>query len=255
MENKNPFFTIITACFNSEKTIKNTVESVLNQIFTNFEYILIDGKSTDKTVEIIKSFEVQFQEKGISYKWISEKDTGIYNAFNKGIKLSSGKWISFLGSDDEYLKESIEVYQKEILKNTLEVDFVYSNIKMNDKIIHSKKWIWRKFKRKMNIVHVGGFHRKEYFNKYGFFDETFEIAGDYELLLRAKNQLKTHQVNKVTVLMGGDGISNNQVKKVYKETTKAKIKTANVNVLLAEFDCFIWMLKLSIKNKKNALVR
>ena len=95
MKTETPFFSIITVSYNSEKTIKETIVSVLNQTETNFEYILIDGKSTDKTVEIIKSFENKFKEKEIAYQWISEKDTGIYNAFNKGIKLSKGTWISF----------------------------------------------------------------------------------------------------------------------------------------------------------------
>ena len=249
------FCSIITASYNSEKTIKDTIQSVLNQTFTDFEYIIIDGKSTDKTVEIIKSFENQFKEKGISYRWFSEKDSGIYNAFNKGIKLSSGKWISFLGSDDEYLKNSIEIYKKEIDNLNTNVDFVYSNISLNNKIIASKKWKWNHFKRKMNIAHVGGFHKRNYFKIHGFFDETYKIAGDYELLLRAKSKLKTHQINEVTVVMGDDGISNNQIKKVYKETTKAKIKTANVSMFLAKFDYFFWMLKFKIKTIINALVR
>ena len=104
-----PLVSIITVCFNSEKTIQKTIQSLLNQSVTGFEYILVDGKSKDSTIEIIKSFENKFKEKGISYKWISEKDTGIYNAFNKGINLSKGKWISFLGSDDIYLKTAIEM--------------------------------------------------------------------------------------------------------------------------------------------------
>lgn len=252
---KNPFFTIITACFNSEKTINETIQSVLNQSCTNFEYILIDGKSTDKTIEIIKSFENQFKEKKISYKWISEKDTGIYNAFNKGIKLSEGSWISFLGSDDVYLKNSIEIYNKEISNLKDEVDFVYSNITLNNKIIVSKKWKWNQFRRKMTIAHAGGFHNKNYFEKFGLFNESYKIAGDYELLLRAKQQLKTHQINDVTVIMAEGGISNSQIKNVYLETTRAKNETGEVGHLLTKFDYFIWMQKYRIKKIIYALVR
>lgn len=110
----SPAVSIITVCFNSEKSIKETISSVLNQTKSNFEYIIIDGKSTDKTIEIIQSFENQFKLKGISYQWISEKDTGIYNAFNKGIKLAQGNWISFLGSDDLYMKNALNVYLRHI---------------------------------------------------------------------------------------------------------------------------------------------
>ena len=105
--NKIPFFTVITASFNSEKTIDKTIESLLNQNYTNFEYIIIDGNSKDSTLEIIKSFEQKFKEKNITYKFISEPDKGIYDAWNKGIKLSDGEWISFLGSDDYYTDNTV----------------------------------------------------------------------------------------------------------------------------------------------------
>jgi len=254
MKNKS-FFTIITVCFNSEKTINETIQSVLNQSYTNFEYILVDGKSTDKTVEIIKSFENQFIEKEISYKWISEKDTGIYNAFNKGVEQSKGDWISFLGSDDVYLKNSIEIYNNKISNFKDEVDFVYSNITLNNKKVVSKKWKWKQFRKKMTIVHVGGFHNKNYFKKHGFFNESYKIAGDYELLLRAKQELKTHKVDEVTVIMGDGGISNSQIKNVYLETTRAKIETGKVGSLLSKFDYFIWIQKYRIKKMIYALVR
>lgn len=255
MMSKTPFFTIITVCFNSEKTINETIQSVLNQGYKNFEYILIDGKSTDKTVEIIKSFENQFKEKEISYKWISKKDTGIYNAFNKGIKESNGDWVSFLGSDDVYLKNSIEIYNKEISNLKDEVDFVYSNITINNKTVVSKNWKWKQFRRKMMIAHTGGFHNKNYFERFGFFNESYKIAGDYELLLRAKQQLKPHKIDEVTVIMSDGGISNSQVKNVYLETTRAKIETGKVGFLLSKFDYFIWIQKYRIKKIIYALVR
>ena len=94
------FYSIITVCFNSEKTIKKTIQSVLNQTFKNFEYIIVDGNSTDKTVNIIKSF----QDNRI--KIFSEPDLGIADAMNKGIKKSRGKWIHILNSDDYYFSNN-----------------------------------------------------------------------------------------------------------------------------------------------------
>ena len=254
MENY-PFFTIITVSFNSEKTISDTINSVLNQTETNFEYIIIDGKSTDKTVEIIQSFEDQFKEKEISYQWVSEKDTGIYNAFNKGIKLAKGNWISFLGSDDIYLKGALNCYKNHIESRSSEIDFIHSNIQVENRAMFANSFKWKKFKRKMTIAHVGCFHNKEYFIKYGLFNETYKIAGDYELLLRAKDHLKTYWINELTVIMGNEGISNHQIKKVYFETTKAKIETANSTIFIAKMDYYVWMIKYQIKKLLYALTK
>jgi glycosyltransferase involved in cell wall biosynthesis len=252
---KKSLLTVVTATYNSEKTLTRTIESLLKQTNLNFEYILVDGESTDKTVEIIKSFENQFKEKEISYLWISEKDLGIYDAFNKGIKLSKGDWISFLGSDDYYLEDALNNYFESINKLQENIDFVYSNIKVENKKIISDLWTWEKFRRKMNIPHVGSFHNVKYFKKYGFFNTNYKIAGDYELLLRAKKELKTHKVDKITTIMSDGGISNNQVKKLYLETTKAKIETGKINRFISNFDYVIWILKYKIKTLLNAFTR
>ena len=91
---------IVTVNYNGGKTLKRTIESILNQTHNDIEYIIVDGKSTDNSVDIIKSYEENFNKKGYEYRWISEKDTGIYNAMNKGIKLATGEIIGILNSDD-----------------------------------------------------------------------------------------------------------------------------------------------------------
>ncbi len=96
----SPFFSIITVCLNSEKTIETTIKSVIDQSFTDFEYIIIDGKSSDKTLEIIEKY------KDSRIKIISEKDKGIFDAMNKGVSLSKGKWIHILNSDDYYYSKN-----------------------------------------------------------------------------------------------------------------------------------------------------
>jgi glycosyltransferase involved in cell wall biosynthesis len=252
---EKPLLSIITVCFNSKSTIKDTIESVLNQTETNIEYIIVDGKSTDETIKIVKSFEKQFQEKGISYKWISEEDSGIYMAFNKGIKMSSGKWISFLGSDDIYLNNAIELYKNQIKNLSSKIDFIHSNVKVRNGKTYSTSWNWIKFKRKMTIAHVGGFHNRDYFVKNGLFNEEYKIAGDYELLLRANKKLQTYWLNKTTVIMGDTGISNSQIKKVYLETTRAKIETGKINVIICKIDYAIWMFKYKIKKMLHAIIR
>ena len=105
---KTPLISIITACFNNEKTINDTIESILNQTYISLEYILVDGSSSDSTVNFIESYERKFQEKRIQYKWISEPDNGIYDAWNKGLERATGDWIVFIGGDD-YFKSDITI--------------------------------------------------------------------------------------------------------------------------------------------------
>jgi glycosyltransferase involved in cell wall biosynthesis len=247
---------IITASFNSEKTISKTIESLLNQSCSDFEYIIIDGSSSDNTLSIIKSYENQFKEKGISYRWISENDRGIYDAFNKGIEMAEGNWISFIGSDDYYLEKALENYVK-ILNPVY--DIVYSNVKVVKGLKTVKTingiWSWKSFRRKMTIAHVGAFHNKVYFNKYGFYDLSYKIAGDYELLLRAKENLRTTKLEMITAIMSADGISNNQIEEVYKETTRAKIETGKLNQFQAIFDYNVWTIKYQCKKIVNAIIR
>ena len=100
---KNPLFSIITVVYNGEKYLEKTIESVIKQKFKNFEYIVIDGGSTDNSVKIIEKFE-----KKIDY-WVSEKDRGIYDAFNKGMRVSKGKFIGFINSDDIYKKNALKI--------------------------------------------------------------------------------------------------------------------------------------------------
>jgi glycosyltransferase involved in cell wall biosynthesis len=259
-EQKNILFSIITVCYNSEKTIERTIRSVLNQTSSNFEYIIVDGNSTDKTLEIIELYKEKFTEKAITYNWISEPDRGIYNAFNKGVKLSNGNWVSFLGSDDYYIDDALELYSKTILSLKNNVDFVYSNVNIlnnHDKIINKVNgiWSWTKFKRYMNIAHVGAFHNKEYFNKYGYFNEAYKIAGDYELLLRAKSILKTVKIEQVTVKMADGGVSNKYVNLAFKETLTAKNKTGKVSFLVCLLDYSIAMLKFQTKKIFHAFIR
>ena len=93
---------VVTVCYNADKTISNTIKSVLEQNFSDYEYIIVDGASKDNTLNIVEGFRSGFEDKGISFKVVSEKDNGIYDAMNKGAKLCSGEWILFLNADDSF---------------------------------------------------------------------------------------------------------------------------------------------------------
>lgn len=105
---EKPKISIITVSFNSASTISETIEHVLNQTYDNYEYVIIDGLSTDNTVEIVESYAEKFAEKGVSFKVISEKDNGIYDAMNKGISLTDGELVGIINSDDYYNDDTLE---------------------------------------------------------------------------------------------------------------------------------------------------
>ncbi len=256
-----PKFSIITATFNSELTLVDTIESVLNQEVESLEYILIDGNSSDSTVDIIKSYEQKFIDKGYVYKWISESDTGIYNAWNKGLNLVSSPWVAFLGSDDYYTQGALKKYSEMLSKDGIQnYDFIYSEVDQIDdlkKTVREIKgeWSWKVFIRHMNIAHVGAFHNMCYFEKYGRFEESFKIAGDYELLLRAKENLNVKKINFVSAKMRIGGVSNSFISKVFKETLYAKNKTGGLTLFICQYDYIISLIKYYVKKSIHEIIR
>lgn len=118
-----PLVTIVTVAYNSEKTIEKTIKSVLSQTYPRIEYLIIDGKSSDKTIEIAKSYENRALEKGYLYRIVSEKDEGIYDAMNKGIAMAQGEILGFINSDDWYEKDAVALSVKTMLKKRCDITF------------------------------------------------------------------------------------------------------------------------------------
>lgn len=201
---------IITPSFNSDKTIEETINSVLSQTYKNIEYIIIDGGSKDKTLEIIDKYKDKIA------KIISEPDKGIYDAMNKGIKLATGEIIGILNSDDlyfdEYVIENIVmVFQKNNI-DCLWGDLVYFKYDKN-----KFTRIWRAGEYKLGIFKTGWipphptfFIKKEIYEKYGNFRLDFPVAADYELMFRflEKYKIKGYYLPKFLVKMRVGGNSN-----------------------------------------------
>lgn len=207
--------TVITSSYNSEKTIERTFNSILQQAVRPLEYIVIDGGSTDQTTLIIKKFEPLFLKEGIIFKWLSESDTGIYNAWNKGLRIANGDYIAFLGSDDIYEFNALEKYKLRIEKS--QADFVCAKTRMvkADKLIRTfgEAFNWYSFQREMKILHAGSFINSSYFEKFGQFDESFQIVGDYELLMRKGAKLDVDFIDEFLVEMDAGGVSSALVTK------------------------------------------
>lgn len=208
---------IITVCYNSEKTIERTLNSILNQTYKNIEYIIVDGESQDSTLDKIKKYISEFNKRGIEVKVISEKDSGIYNAMNKGIKKSTGEVIGILNSDDFYYNTTIEKVM-ECFKNpnnkivSGEIEIIDSNERNIKKIKNNKEYRENQRKR-MSVNHPTTFVKKELYLKDGLFDENFKIAGDYEWVSRilVKNEnLKIDFIDETLTKMDNGGISNSK---------------------------------------------
>ena len=204
-----PLISIITVCFNSDRTIKKTIQSVLNQEYNFFEYIIVDGNSSDSTLQIINDFNL---DKRISV--ISETDNGIYDAINKGINKANGEIISILNSDDFYYDHSI--LSKIVAGFSEETDLVYSDICFINKKQKISRYFSSKYFNKyffyfgMMPPHPSIFVRRKLYENYGLYKTTYRIAADFEFFLRvflfSDNNPK--YLPMLSVIMNEGGASN-----------------------------------------------
>lgn len=179
---------LITATYNSEKSLRDTFNSVLLQDYENIEYIVIDGSSQDSTLDIVKEYELKF--KG-NMRWISESDNGLYDALNKGIKMASGEIVGILNSDDFFTETNILSNISKTFKEK-NCDAVYGDIHFvdpNDLTKCVRYYSSSVFKRELMRIgfmpaHPTFYTYKENFEKYGYYKTDYKIAADFELLLR-----------------------------------------------------------------------
>jgi len=209
--NKKLKISIITISYNSSNTIKETIDSVLSQDYDDIEYIIIDGKSTDDTIEIIRSYGDK-----ISYL-ISEQDDGLYDAMNKGIRAATGDVIGILNSDDFYYTNHVisDVAEVFIFNNIESVygDLLYVDTIDTDNIRRywkSGDFDLKKMRKGWTIPHPTFFVKKEIYNKFGLYSISLKSASDYEMILRLlyKNKISVSYLPKIMVKMRIGGISN-----------------------------------------------
>tara|TARA_S200000501_G_scaffold97106_1_gene90396 strand:- start:715 stop:1458 length:744 start_codon:yes stop_codon:yes gene_type:complete len=174
---------VITVCLNSAETLRDNLESVKNQTYEDIEHIIIDGGSTDETLEILNSFKNNLVV-------VSEKDSGIYHAMNKGINLASGEIIGFLNSDDYfYSNDVIKEYADGFISPSLKIIFGDLQFIKRENKKKIRSWISSEFSfEKLNFgwipPHPTFYARKELFEYYGGFDESLRFAADYDLMIR-----------------------------------------------------------------------
>ena len=209
---------IITVCYNSEETISDTIQSVLSQDYKDVEYIIVDGKSTDRTLEIIQSIKSRI-------KLISEKDRGIYDAMNKGIAHARGEILGFLNADDIYADDSALQTVAQCFSDDPRLDACYSDLIYVDQFdkSHTVRY-WRSspfvqgsFSRGWCPPHPTFFVRRSVYERFGGFDLSYRFAADNELMMRflEVHKLRVKYVPDVLVKMRLGGTTNKSWRNVW----------------------------------------
>jgi glycosyltransferase involved in cell wall biosynthesis len=228
---------VITAVYNNKQYLGDCIESVLAQSFRELEYIIIDGASTDGTLDIIKKYA------GRISKWTSGPDSGIYDALNKGIKAATGDIIGFIHADDIYAHDKVlarvvsEMTQHNV--DSCYGDLLYVDKKNTERIIRywkSRHYREGLFQRGWMPPHPTFFVRKEIYERHGSFNTDFRIASDYELMLRflEKEKISTLYIPEVLIKMRVGGASNRTAKNIVLKTAE-DYKAWNVNGLERKF--------------------
>lgn len=206
---------VVTVVFNGEKHLEQTIQSVLTQTYGNIEYIIIDGGSTDGTLDIIKKYEDR-----LAY-WVSEPDNGISDAFNKGIIKATGEIIGILNADDWYEPDSVA----QLVANAEKGDVFHGVMQYwgDEKKLHKTYPDASLLAKEMTINHPTVFVKKWVYEKYGVFRLDYRYAMDYELMLRFfVNGVKFYAIDSVLTNMRYEGVSDTMWKKALQESRRAK---------------------------------
>jgi glycosyltransferase involved in cell wall biosynthesis len=199
-----PKISIIIVVYNGAKTLERAMNSAFEQTYKNIELIIIDGGSVDGTLEILK------KNHSSNLKWISEPDKGIYDAMNKGVRISTGEWLYFLGADDEFYDNHLleSIFHESNLKN---VEFLYGNVKRGDnKKLYDGEFDYQKLLKK-NISHQAIFYNKNIFEKNGNYNVSYKTHADWDLNLGCfeNKSISIKYIDKIIARFGTGGLSVN----------------------------------------------
>ena len=228
---------IITVSFNSESTIKDTIISVLNQSFSDIEYIVIDGDSKDNTTSIIKEYEPLFAGR---MKWISEPDKGLYDAMNKGIQMATGEIVGIINSDDLFcdfdaIAKVVRVFEKHQEIDGVYADLYYVSQDNINKIV--RKWVTgsqKSFISGWHPAHPTLYLKREVYTNFGNFDLSLRLAADFEIMLRFLDnyRIKVYYLSEYLVKMRLGGETNKSFQNIYNQNVECirAFKKNNIKV-------------------------
>ena len=209
---KKPLLTIITVVLNQEKHLDQTIRSVLRQKCKDYEYIIIDGGSKDKTIKIIEKYSNK-----LSY-WISQKDKGIYYAFNKGMILARGKYIGIINSDDLYTPKALEIISKSI-KSSPDKDFIFGSVKKHWGVLHGYRPEKIRYSWGFYSSHSTGFFiKRDAAKKVGLYNTKYKYHADYDYFYRmiVKKKLKGFSTKKNELRHQTNSVCNRRTIRVFR---------------------------------------
>jgi len=243
-----PLISIITVVYNGEEFLEETILSVINQSYDNVEYIIVDGGSSDGTLDIIKKYEDR-----IDY-WVSERDKGISDAFNKGVKVARGNYINFQGDGDGFVfNDSLEKIFLDInLRGVMLVSARIQRIDIEGNELFTSKYIdqfdHKSLLFRMSMPHQGLFTHKKYFEKYGLFDINNIFCMDYDHLLRSYHEFpKVVTKNIVVARWRDDGLGNGRTLDIFKEYDKIKRDNNVASSFVLDFIKYWTLFKYYVK--------
>jgi len=245
---EQPLVTVVTAIYNGQPYVAGCLESVLRQEYPNIEHIVLDGGSSDGTIDVLRQYDDRLA------LWRSEPDRGIYDAWNKALREARGKWVCFLGVDDEFLPGAVSAYMALAAKNS-QAEYLSSKVR----VVHASgyertighPWTWKKFSKSMCTAHVGSMHRRSLFDRLGTYNISYPIVADYELLLRARRELNTAYMPVTTVMMRAGGVSS--TRRSLEEAARAKVAAGGRSKLLTTMELQIANAKFALRSLRYGL--
>ena len=246
---ENIKITVITVCYNAEGHIEQAIKSVLSQTYKNIEYIIVDGKSTDKTLEIVNRYKENIS------KIISEPDKGIYDAMNKGIKLTEGNIIYFLNADDKLYDEYVFQDIVNEFNSAPDVGVIYGKVNFVNVPTPTPKWLKRdcRIRRKedllgRNLCHQSLFAKRDIFNKTGLFNTKYKIFADYDWVLSLyKHSIKMKFIDRLIVTYNFCGYSYQNSNSGDKERTVIVFKHFSLPIAIFYIFRYVFLRRLDRK--------
>lgn len=232
---------LITATYNSAETVRDTLQSVLNQTFKDIDYIIIDGNSKDNTMDIVKEFEPKFEGR---LRWVSEKDKGIYDAMNKGVRMAQGDIVGILNSDDFFASNDVLEKVNTAFTENPAIDGVYADVRYVDwydtsktvRMFSGKDFTREKLNWGKMPPHPSFYVKRECYDKFGLYSLDYPICADYDMFVKMiwLGNINTLYINEVFVNMRSGGTSSNGIK-VHRKIMRERMRCVREHNMPSNF--------------------